>query len=164
MINMICIWFKHFWLFYLQLFLTAKISQKYMFTICGDVLKWNYHIQFDWQSVKSEPFELLRWFIHQKKALEKPTTKLLPVFKKNCTLSRYRFGNIKLTLFWAACSCAHLKNRGDNLLSKLGVELSLKETLFLYHNWTKNTMVFWQLSWSSFEYKKLVRELSKKSS
>ena len=32
----------------------------------------------------------------------------------------------------------------------------------MYQFWTKKTMVFWQLSWSSFEYKKLVRELSKK--
>ena len=37
-----------------------------------------------------------------------------------------------------------------------------KRPLFCTKIWTKKTMVFWQLSWSSFEYKKLVMELSKK--
>jgi hypothetical protein len=52
-----------------------------------------------------------------------------------------------------------------NLLSKAQVELSSNEIPFSYQNWTKKLMFFHlyfdSYLWSSFEYKKMVRELSK---
>ena len=66
----------------------------------------------------------------------------------------------------AACSCGHLKNQEDKLLSKPRVELSKKDIPFLTKIGLKKDVVFIfyfdSYLWSSFEYKKLVRELSKK--
>ena len=61
----------------------------------------------------------------------------------------------------AACSCGHLKNKEDKLLSKPKVELSKKEIPFLTKIGLKKDVVFVFYFYSylspSFEYKKLVR-------
>ena len=64
----------------------------------------------------------------------------------------------------AACSCGHLKNQEDKLLSRLRVELSKKEIPFLTKIGLKKDFVFIfyfdSYLWSSFEYKKLVIDFS----
>ena len=111
-----------------------------------DVLKKKWKMKKFYQtSIKSKPFELLRWFIQQMKALEKLVTKLSPVFESNCLVSRYERKKFQLTLHEAILVGVPWRPQASLFLKELSQKFLLRHTCFTCRTdlfWTTNSKIF----------------------